>query len=415
MAIFLIGCEGFNVDYEKLGEQAIVCNEPYIRIGASCCLDKDSNSICDKDEGEEIEVELEQPKKECQIVDKEFSTKCEGGKIYYYNNCNEREGVKTDCTYGCEKDKVCKTKEESLESPSEEEEETESTTTEEIEYTRYTDDNLFSGAACSDGKIIATLTNVFDQDLYVSDIKVLFRGLVIKDLGCYTSVLRPGSMVVCDTLNGEFALAIGTNELIVQIGDEEEIIKVYCNSNPISYGGKLADYPAPFVTGCEFDGGIVVGDNAPSSDMMAAVDISTTLAVSGTGTEIANGGGSSGTEVCKVSIPSALLASEVRSVSAQNLISVGNPCDNDVTAEIMGMSNSEPDCLAGFEEGKAMIKAYEGSTGKVALVVAGYSAMDTRMAARVLKEYEDYYLRGSEVEIVGTSLTDITVIGPTPE
>lgn len=28
----------------------IVCNTPYIRVGAGCCLDQDANSICDKDE-----------------------------------------------------------------------------------------------------------------------------------------------------------------------------------------------------------------------------------------------------------------------------------------------------------------------------------------------------------------------------
>ena len=28
----------------------IVCNPPYIRVGATCCLDRNGNSICDKDE-----------------------------------------------------------------------------------------------------------------------------------------------------------------------------------------------------------------------------------------------------------------------------------------------------------------------------------------------------------------------------
>jgi hypothetical protein len=37
--IFIIGCS-----------QNITCNTPYILVGGSCCLDKDNNSICDKDE-----------------------------------------------------------------------------------------------------------------------------------------------------------------------------------------------------------------------------------------------------------------------------------------------------------------------------------------------------------------------------
>lgn len=32
------------------GCETIVCNEPYIQVGKECCLDKDSNGICDSDE-----------------------------------------------------------------------------------------------------------------------------------------------------------------------------------------------------------------------------------------------------------------------------------------------------------------------------------------------------------------------------
>ncbi len=39
--IFIAGCTG--------GE--VVCNDPYIQVGAECCLDKNSNKICDSDEG----------------------------------------------------------------------------------------------------------------------------------------------------------------------------------------------------------------------------------------------------------------------------------------------------------------------------------------------------------------------------
>ncbi len=47
----------------------------------------------------------------------------------------------------------------------------------------------------------------------------------------------------------------------------------------------LAEYPAPFVTGCDFSGAIVVGDDAASSDTIGAVDITSRLAISGTTTE----------------------------------------------------------------------------------------------------------------------------------
>ena len=46
---------------------------------------------------------------------------------------------------------------------------------------------------------------------------------------------------------------------------------------------------------------------------------------------------------------------------------------------------------------------------KVALLVAGTSADDTRRAAKALFAYGDYEFSGSEVMVSGTSLTDIDV------
>ncbi|MBW2996216.1 S-layer protein [Candidatus Woesearchaeota archaeon] len=125
--------------------------------------------------------------------------------------------------------------------------------------------------------------------------------------------------------------------------------------------------------------------------------------------------GVSGEAVCKVSIPPAKLDSEVSSVSAQNLIVVGGPCANTVAAEVMGVASTVPECLAGFEEGKAMIKLMDTGAGKTAMLVAGYSAMDTRRATRVVANAGDYDLSGDEVEVTGTTLTDISVSAVTAE
>ena len=50
-----------------------VCNKPYILVGNNCCLDKDDNSICDKDEQQKVETSKvkETPKPEI----KNLSTK----------------------------------------------------------------------------------------------------------------------------------------------------------------------------------------------------------------------------------------------------------------------------------------------------------------------------------------------------
>ncbi|MBD3310540.1 S-layer protein [Candidatus Woesearchaeota archaeon] len=120
-------------------------------------------------------------------------------------------------------------------------------------------------------------------------------------------------------------------------------------------------------------------------------------------------GGGETVSITQIEVGAAVLASEVADVEAQNLIVVGGPCANAVAAEVMG--NPE-DCAEGFEEGKAKIKLIEQASGKVALLVAGYSAMDTRAACRVLADYDRYALSGDEVEVTYTTLESITVGEP---
>jgi len=120
-----------------------------------------------------------------------------------------------------------------------------------------------------------------------------------------------------------------------------------------------------------------------------------------------SGGAVETTTIQRIEVGAAVLASEVTNPSADNLILVGGPCANAVAREIMGATLDT--CAEGFMDGKAKIKLYEQSTGKVALLVAGYSAADTRRAARVLANYADHGLSGAEVEVSGTSLSDVSV------
>jgi hypothetical protein len=54
--LFLAGCAGVDLtevsdeDLERISEKAVVCNDPYIRVGIECCLDENSNKICDRDD-----------------------------------------------------------------------------------------------------------------------------------------------------------------------------------------------------------------------------------------------------------------------------------------------------------------------------------------------------------------------------
>ncbi len=107
----------------------------------------------------------------------------------------------------------------------------------------------------------------------------------------------------------------------------------------------------------------------------------------------------------------AKLAGEIADPTAQNLIVVGGPCANKVAYTLMG---SPKDCTAGFQEGKAILKLIENGQN-VALLVAGYSALDTRKATTVLSNYGNYALSGKEMVVTGTSLTEISVSAPTTQ
>jgi len=117
-------------------------------------------------------------------------------------------------------------------------------------------------------------------------------------------------------------------------------------------------------------------------------------------------------ETTAVAVGAAVLSSEAGDVKTKNVILVGGPCANSAAATIMG---SPQPCSKDFTEGKALLKLYENS-GNVALLVAGYSAMDTRRASRVVADYGKYSLKGAEMEVTGTSQTEIgliTVAAPT--
>ena len=104
------------------------------------------------------------------------------------------------------------------------------------------------------------------------------------------------------------------------------------------------------------------------------------------------------------------LDSEIASATAQNLIVVGGPCVNTVAAELLG---SGDDCAEGFTPGKARVKFFEHANGNMAMLVAGYSGADTRLAGQFIA-HRPGDLSGAEVEIEGTTYSDATVGAPTP-
>lgn len=119
-----------------------------------------------------------------------------------------------------------------------------------------------------------------------------------------------------------------------------------------------------------------------------------------------------------ITVGSAKLSSEVSGQEfSQNIVAVGGPCINSVAAKWMGSDSPLCGAESGLEEGTAVIKLYEHEGGKMGLLVAGWSAADTRRATKVLAEYADYAdkLVGKEVVVQsGTAAGEIMVSAPTP-
>ena len=109
---------------------------------------------------------------------------------------------------------------------------------------------------------------------------------------------------------------------------------------------------------------------------------------------------SSGGSVVVNPIPSsaAALSEEVTSASAQNLIVIGGPAVNPLANSVFGLTRGD------FTPNEAMVKLADNGAN-VALLVAGYSAVDTRNAAQAVAAGKLAGLSKAEAKVVSTTQT----------
>ena|GEM_PF-2846805 len=93
MAVILAGCIG--------GATQPVCNEPYILVGTSCCLDQNDNGICDSEEAAPAAEEPEEAEEEAGAEEAE---ELQGTECTTHSDCDDGNSCTTD---GCV-DGVCK-------------------------------------------------------------------------------------------------------------------------------------------------------------------------------------------------------------------------------------------------------------------------------------------------------------------
>jgi hypothetical protein len=159
--------------------------------------------------------------------------------------------------------------------------------------------------------------------------------------------------------------------------------------------------------------GIIIDDPSSNGDsdrvifFMPGDQLLATTAIIGPEGSVTGGvAGQSVERVVPIKASVAKLDTDVADAAAEpNLILVGGPCVNKLTAEALGLTfptcGMEAADSLGISEGEAIIKLVEDvfKTGKVAMVVAGYDAADTVRACGKLQNYEAADLTGMELVV----------------
>jgi len=145
------------------------------------------------------------------------------------------------------------------------------------------------------------------------------------------------------------------------------------------------------------------------TDMMQA-----NIVVKGTAAKVTQTSGSATVVSAVDTAPSPMLDTEVVDKTADNLILVGGPAVNKLSAEFMGLTYPTYGTATGLSEGEAII-SLKTNGAKVAMIVAGWAAEDTQRASKVLKDYKANAasLKGMEVSVKGTSASPTIVASST--
>ncbi len=164
----------------------------------------------------------------------------------------------------------------------------------------------------------------------------------------------------------------------------------------IGLGYDLSEFPEPFITDGCLSVVFIAGNN--TKDMETLHLLVNVLQEARLFNEISN--------ECKENIGVVTSDSDIRDglLKEKNAILVGGPCANQITAQIMGTTSSWPDCASEFDVEEGSIKVYN-KYNNTQLIIAGYTAEDTRKATEVLVDYRLYNLNGKSVIVDETFKT----------
>jgi hypothetical protein len=121
---------------------------------------------------------------------------------------------------------------------------------------------------------------------------------------------------------------------------------------------------------------LVVGDEAPTTDVITATVISTYL-------------------VANEITPTTKLASEITSFTTDDLILIGSPCDNNAIASLLHYTAETCDDVISSQN-NAVIKLLVNPTNEI-IIITGYDVGDTKDASKMLTDTTHVYnLNGAE-------------------
>lgn len=112
----------------------------------------------------------------------------------------------------------------------------------------------------------------------------------------------------------------------------------------------------------------------------------------------------------RLNVGAAKLDTEIADATGQNVIIVGGPCTNKVAAQVMGLTYPACGASSTIPQNASIIRTYSHANGKTSMVVAGWNAIDTKRATRVLANYDNYDLSSGSVIVSTNSLGEITVV-----
>ena len=197
--------------------------------------------------------------------------------------------------------------------------------------------------------------------------------------------------------------AISITKLGATASSEEagEVIWTGLTAGPVNIGTKDEDHRSRY--------GVIIRDpKSHGSSDSAVFDIPSDIVranaiIKARGTTSTSAGGETCTPV-EVT-PLTLTDDKVNDATKYNLILVGGPCANPLVESLNFGVTCEGWTL---KDGEAIIKLANNGE-KVAMLVAGTNAVDTRRAAKVVGSYKNYKLETTEAIVTGTTESDINV------